>query len=99
MSIEIQNTKVYYAPTKGRRYLSKQAAIRAEARAIIEKHVPSIKPCRCSPEYCGMCGDPGWSCEADQPERFARYMGMLTAALKSKMGQRGCEKRMERKHD
>lgn len=72
---------IYYAPTKGRRYFSKQAAIRAEARAIIEKHVPSVRPCRCSPEYCGMCRDPGWYLEQAQPERHARYMRMLTKAL------------------
>jgi len=76
---------VYYAPTKGRRYLSKYAAIRAEARAIIERHIPSVRPCPCRPEYCGMCRDPGWNLEEAQPERHARYMRMLTKALKRTM--------------
>lgn len=85
MSITKKQATVYYAPTKGRRYLSKTAAIRAEARAIIRKHVPDERPCRCTPELCGMCGDPGWSLEQDQPERHARYMRMLTKALRVTM--------------
>jgi hypothetical protein len=76
---------VYYAPTKGRRYFSRAAAIRAEARAIIEKHVPSEPPCRCTPDRCGMCGDRGWRLEDDQPERHTRYMRMITKALKATM--------------
>lgn len=72
---------VYYAPTKGRRYFSKSAAIRAEARAIIKKHCPDEPSCQCTPEYCGMCGDPGWSLEEAFPDRHARYMRMLTRAL------------------
>lgn len=85
MTIQIGMQIVYYAPTRGRRYFSKAAAIRAESMAIIEKHVPSIKPCNCSPEHCGMCKDPGWSLENDQPERHKRYMQMLKKALRVTM--------------
>ena len=39
--IELQTAKVYYAPTKGRRYFTKAAAIKAEALAIILKKYPN----------------------------------------------------------
>jgi hypothetical protein len=32
-----------------------------------------------------MCGDPGWSLEEAFPDRHARYMRMLTSALKATM--------------
>jgi len=41
--IEEQTAKVYYAPTRKRRYFSKNAAINAEAAAIIYKKYPSEK--------------------------------------------------------
>ncbi len=85
MTIQSSVQVVYYAPTKGRRYFSKSAAINAEARAIIKKHVKGWPPHDCSEEECGWCRDPGWSCEQDQPERHARYMRMLTKALRSTM--------------
>lgn len=74
---------VYYAPTKGRRYFSKSAAIHAEARAIIKKHYPDEKGCSgicVGCEYPG-CGDLGWSLEEAQPDRYARYYRMLASAL------------------
>ena len=40
MKIQTQTATVYYAPTKGRRYLTKRAAIKAEAVAIILKKYP-----------------------------------------------------------
>lgn len=39
--ISTVKTIAYYAPTKGRRYFSKSAAIKAEARAIILKRYPN----------------------------------------------------------
>lgn len=80
--IERDQAIVYYAPTKGRRYFSKAAAIKAESRAIIKKYFPDERACSCSPDWCGMCGYGGWSLEVDEPERFARYNRMLTKALK-----------------
>lgn len=83
MSIELQQAKVYFAPTARRRFLTKKAAVNAEARAIIKKHVPDEgKGHTCTMEECGYCGDPGWSLEYDQPERFKRYYGKLTAVLR-----------------
>ena len=81
MTIESKVQKVYWAPTRGRRYLNKWSAVRAEARAIIRKHCPDVKPCRCAPGYCGMCGDRGWSLDIDEPLRYSRYMRLLTNAL------------------
>lgn len=43
MAIEESTAKVYRATTARRRYFSKQAAIHAEARALIEKKHPSEK--------------------------------------------------------
>ena len=83
MSIVAQQTTVYLAPTAGRRFLTKAAAINKEARAIIKKHFPEVQPHDCDAETCGWCRDPGWSLEHDQPERFQRYYRMLTAALKN----------------
>lgn len=82
MTIATQQAKVYYAPTAGRRFLTKAAAINKEARAIIRKHFPGEPPCKCTMERCGLCGDRGWSLEVNQPERFARYYRLLTAALR-----------------
>lgn len=45
--IERKQAVVYYAPTKGRRYFSKAAAIKAEAKAIINKHFPPEIPSPC----------------------------------------------------
>ena len=81
MRIEKKQAAVYFAPTARRRFFKKANAIKAEARAIIRKHFP-IEPSHNCDEYCGWCGDPGWSLEIDQPERFDRYMAKLIAALK-----------------
>lgn len=84
MSIVSQTTVVYLAPTAGRRFLTKAAAINKEARAIIKKHFPDERGCRGDIDGCGPygCGDRGWSLEVDEPERFQRYYRLLTAALK-----------------
>ena len=41
MQVEAIPTTVYLAPTKGRRYLSKQSAAKAEASALLERKYPS----------------------------------------------------------
>lgn len=41
MQIEPIKVTVYRAPTAGRRYLSKRAAARAEARALMERKYPA----------------------------------------------------------
>lgn len=85
MSIVAQQTTVYLAPTAGRRFLTKAAAINKEARAIIKKHFPNERGCRGDIDGCGPygCGDRGWSLEHDEPERFQRYYRLLTTALKN----------------
>lgn len=80
--IERQQAIAYYAPTKGRRYFSKSAAINAEARAIIKKHFQEELPCY--DEDCG-CHSPGWCLEADQPERFKRFFDKLKRALRNRL--------------
>lgn len=83
--IEREQAIVYLAPTKGRRYFSKSAAINAEARAIIKKYHPDERSCSCSPDWCGMCGYGGWSLEADEPDRFNRYFEKLKRALRNRL--------------
>lgn len=85
MSIKVQQAAVYFAPTAGRRFFTKAAAINKEARAIIKKHFPEVKPHDCDAETCGWCRDPGWNLEQDQPERFQRYYRKLTEALRRTM--------------
>lgn len=82
MAIQTKQAAVYFAPTAGRRFFTKSAAINKEARAIIKKHFPGELAHDCDEETCGWCRDPGWSLEHDQPERFQRYYRLLTAALK-----------------
>ncbi|EPV8688302.1 hypothetical protein ACWAUP_001975 [Pseudomonas aeruginosa] len=74
--IEQQQAPVFLAPTARRRFLTRRAAINAEARAIINKHFPIERGCSCG------CGDPVWRLEEANPERFARYYRLLSAALK-----------------
>jgi hypothetical protein len=54
MKIEKQITTVYHAPTRGRRYFSKQKAIWAEAMAIIFEAYP----------YWGHPMDSEYNCES-----------------------------------
>lgn len=87
MSVEAKTATVYYAPTKGRRYLSKAAAVRAEARAIIEKHFPSERGCSgvCAGCTYPGCGDPGWRLEEAEPERYMRHYKNLRRALMKRL--------------
>lgn len=39
--IEEQTAKVWYSPARGRRFLSKRAAIKAEAASLIEQRYPT----------------------------------------------------------
>lgn len=41
MRIQPVTVTVYLAPTKGRRYLSKRSAVRAEARALLDRKYPA----------------------------------------------------------
>ncbi|AYW41564.1 hypothetical protein [Pseudomonas aeruginosa] len=79
MSIQTKAATIYFAPTARKSFITKRAAINAEARAIINKHFPIERGCSCG------CGDPGWRLEEANPERFARYYRLLTVALKRTM--------------
>lgn len=68
-----------FRPYCSEKFITKRAAINAEARAIINKHFPIERGCSCG------CGDPGWRLEEANPERFARYYRLLTVALKRTM--------------
>lgn len=43
MRIECVPALAYLAPTKGRRYLTKRSAVRAEARALMDRKYPAEK--------------------------------------------------------
>ncbi|HHZ68828.1 MAG TPA: hypothetical protein EYN67_12375 [Flavobacteriales bacterium] len=75
MSIEAQTAKVYFAPTKGRRYLTKGSAIHNEARAIIYKHYPR-EPYE---------SDTGYFCDIGEtrPMYFTRKYKALCEALRN----------------
>lgn len=70
MGIKIQTAKVYFSPTKNRRYLSRLAAIKAEAKAIIFARYPSERP-----EHIeGRMTYPGYSIAYDEPERYQKML-------------------------
>jgi hypothetical protein len=78
--IEERQAKVYYSPSAGRRFLTKRAAIRAEARALIEQRYPTERS-----EYDdrGMCEHPGWHWHLlDNSEKLYRRVCRL---VKSKL--------------
>lgn len=41
MAVKSMQATVYLAPTKGRRYLTKRSAVRAEAAAMLERKYPT----------------------------------------------------------
>ena len=79
-----QTAAVYCAPTRGRRYFSKSAAIKAEAQAIILKKYPAEQACK---DFACGCGDPGWHIAYDEPERYAtmhrRMCRIIRASIES----------------
>ena len=79
--IESKICKVFYAPTKGRRYFTKKAAIHNEARAIIYKHYPRENyPCTCGSNYCD-CGAESIDIFEDNPDYAQRKYNLLVKAL------------------
>jgi len=77
--IEMETRTVYRSTTKGRRYLTKAAAITAEARAIIGAKHPSERP-----EYDrdGRCIDSGfhWSSMERSDVLFRRVRRLVKTA-------------------
>lgn len=72
--IEEQTATVYFAPTKGRRYLTKNAALSNEARAIILEEYPS-DPYEPDTGY-------GFDIRIDCPEAYKEMHDKLTDMLK-----------------
>jgi len=79
-----QQATVYLAPTKGRRYLTKRAAIHNEARARIFKVYPiEDHPCREYSEYGQpLYPDEYFNIEEERPEYFQRKYKLLVNILK-----------------
>lgn len=82
--IEAVTRTVYRAPTKGRSYLTKRAAIRNEAAALIERKHPTERQYI---EPDGYCSDPGWHWTAlPRHEVLLRRVCRLIARATSKGG-------------
>lgn len=77
-AIEISVQKVYRSPTRGRRYLTPEAAAYAEARAQLDRKYPEEKP-----EYGASGGliDGGWHWTSE-PQHVAAYERLARLILK-----------------
>lgn len=75
MPVTTEVVKVYYSPTRNRRYFSKEAAIKAEAKARIFKKYPS-EP------YESDTGYAGYNIWDDRPEFYQRALRFLSYLIK-----------------
>lgn len=75
MPVTTEVVKVYYSPTRNRRYFSKEAAIKAEAKARIFKKYPS-EP------YESDTGYAGYNIWDDRPEFYQRALRFLCYLIK-----------------
>ncbi|MEX6325173.1 hypothetical protein AB6F65_09850 [Providencia hangzhouensis] len=75
MTVTTEVAKVYYSPTRNRRYFSKEAAIKAEAKARIFKKYPS-EP------YESDTGYAGYNIWDDRPEFYQRALRFLSYLIK-----------------
>jgi hypothetical protein len=75
MPVTTEVVKVYYSPTRNRRYFSKEAAIKAEAKARIFKKYPS-EP------YESDTGYSGYNIWDDRPEFYQRALRFLSYLIK-----------------
>lgn len=73
--IRESTSKVYYAPTRGRRYFSKPAAIHGEAVAIIYKKYPSEK-------FESNTGS-SYDIKYDEPERYGTMLRRMIRIVKA----------------
>lgn len=74
MAIQKVNADVYFAPTRNRRYFSRQAAIEGEAMAIILKKYP-IEPFESDTGA-------GYDIRVDEPERYEKMHRRMCRVLK-----------------
>lgn len=75
MPVTTKMVKVYYSPTRNRRYFSKEAAIKAEAKARIFKKHPSDP-------YESDTGYAGYNIWDDRPEFYQRALRFLSYLIK-----------------
>lgn len=75
MPVTTEVVRVYYSPTRNRRYFSKEAAIKAEAKARIFKKYPS-EP------YESDTGYAGYNILDDRPEFYHRALRFLCYLIK-----------------
>ena len=75
MPVTTEVVKVYYSPTRNWRYFSKEAAIKAEAKARIFKKYPS-EP------YESDTGYAGYNIWDDRPEFYQRALRFLSYLIK-----------------
>ncbi|EJG0809360.1 hypothetical protein [Cronobacter sakazakii] len=73
MPVIKRQREVYFAPTRGRCYLTLRGAINAEARAIIFSRYPSTG----SVFSDGMLIEDPWSITTDDPERYQKMYRRL----------------------
>lgn len=71
--IDMKVRKVWFSPARGRHFLTRRAAIRAEAHAkIIERYPPE------RPDYeNGFLTYPGYHIKHDEPERYNTMLRRL----------------------
>ncbi|MCO7058281.1 hypothetical protein [Pseudomonas juntendi] len=81
--IAVTHALVYRAPTAGRRYLSKAAAINAETRAIIKAKYPDEDAPQ---DTQGQQIGPAWSMEYDEPKRWAKIYRRLRRLVARSVG-------------
>jgi len=72
-NVTIQTAKVWYSPTKRRRYFSRSSAIHAEAKALILIRYPTEKP----EHEQGRMTYPGYHFPSDEPEKYGRMLRRL----------------------
>lgn len=81
--IAVTHALVYRAPTAGRRYLTKAAAINAETRAIIKARYPDEDaPTDTQGQQIGTA----WSLEYDEPKRWAKLYRRLRRQVARSVG-------------
>ncbi|EBO9780687.1 hypothetical protein ZD92_20130 [Salmonella enterica subsp. enterica] len=69
-TVTMQMKKVWFSPSRGRHFLTRRAAVRAEAHAKILAKYPIEKSYY---EHGGLC-DPGYSIQFDEPDRYQKML-------------------------
>lgn len=68
--VTVTTKKVWFSPARGRHFLTRRAAIRAEAHAKIFDRYPYERP-----DYDnGFLTFPGYSIQHDEPERYQKML-------------------------